>query len=98
MGILGILMDIEDITDDNRRVAGLNSGRAKAIVEYREKQGEFESRAELRKVKGVGEKVFQQCAGFIRVTPRQADTRCDIFKILTMVDFPSKLRLLNYYV
>ena len=53
-----------------RRVAGLNKGRAKAIVEFREKQGEFVTRSQLRKVKGVGEKVFLQCAGFLRVTPR----------------------------
>ena len=53
-----------------RRVAGLNKARARAVIEYREKQGELVSRAELRKVKGVGEKVYQQCAGFIRVVPR----------------------------
>jgi len=53
-----------------KRVAGLNSATAKAIVETREKQGDFVSREQLKKVKGIGEKVFMQCAGFIRVVSR----------------------------
>jgi len=53
-----------------RRVAGLNSARAKAIVEFRESQGDFLNRDQLKKVKGIGEKVWTQCAGFIRVIPR----------------------------
>ncbi len=47
-------------------VAGLNSGIAKSIVEYR-KQKPFTSRAELLKVKKLGEKAFMQCAGFLRI-------------------------------
>ena len=35
-----------------RRVAGLNSARAKAIVEFRESQGDFLNRDQLKKVKG----------------------------------------------
>ena len=50
-----------------RRVAGLNRSTARAILELREKQGGFVSREELRKVKGVGEKVWNNCVGFIRV-------------------------------
>ena len=53
-----------------KRVAGLNSATAKAIVQTREKQGDFINREQLKKVKGIGEKVFTQCAGFIRVVPR----------------------------
>ena len=41
--------------------------RAKAIIEYRQKNGDLLSREELKKVKGIGEKVFVQCAGFIRI-------------------------------
>ncbi len=48
-------------------VAGLNSGIAKNIVEYREKKP-FESREELLNVKKLGEKAFVQCAGFLRIT------------------------------
>ena len=49
-------------------VAGLNSGIAKNIVEYREKNGKFKSRKELLKVAKLGEKAFTQCAGFLRIS------------------------------
>ncbi len=48
-------------------VAGLNSGIAKNIVEYREKNGKFTDRKQLLKVAKLGEKAFTQCAGFLRV-------------------------------
>lgn len=48
-------------------VAGIKSNVAKAIVEYREANGRFKSRAELKKVSGLGEKAFVQCAGFLRI-------------------------------
>ncbi len=48
-------------------VAGLNSGIAKNIVEYR-KAARFEKREDLLKVKKLGEKAFEQCAGFLRIT------------------------------
>ena len=47
-------------------VAGLNSGIAKNIVEYR-KDKPFTKREELLKVKKLGEKAFLQCAGFLRI-------------------------------
>lgn len=47
-------------------VAGLNSGVAKSIVEYR-KNNKFTSREELLKVKKLGDKAYQQCAGFLRI-------------------------------
>ena len=53
-----------------RKVAGLNTSRAKAIVEHRDKNGDFLNREQLKKVKGIGEKVWTQCAGFIRIVPR----------------------------
>ena len=49
------------------RVAGVNSTVAKNIVAYREENGEFSSRAELKKVPKLGPKAFEQCAGFLRV-------------------------------
>ncbi|KAJ8248308.1 hypothetical protein GJAV_G00240620 [Gymnothorax javanicus] len=52
-----------------RHVAGLNAGRAKSIVEWREKNGPFINREQLKLVKGLGPKSFQQCAGFIRINP-----------------------------
>ena len=40
---------------------------AKAIVEWRDANGKFESREQLKKVKGLGPKAFEQCAGFLRI-------------------------------
>ncbi|XP_069811075.1 S1 RNA-binding domain-containing protein 1 [Dendropsophus ebraccatus] len=50
-----------------RHIAGLNSVRAKNVIEWREKNGPFINREQLKCVKGLGPKTFQQCAGFIRV-------------------------------
>ena len=47
-------------------VAGLNEGTAKSIVEYR-KEKSFRSREELLKVKKLGAKAYEQCAGFLRI-------------------------------
>lgn len=48
-------------------VAGLNAGVAKNIIKYRETNGKFETRSELLNVPKLGEKVYQQCAGFLRI-------------------------------
>ena len=48
-------------------VAGLNSGIAKSIVDYRTENGAFISRAQFKKVPKLGAKAFEQCAGFMRV-------------------------------
>ena len=50
-----------------QRVAGLNGTTAKNVVAYREENGAFTSRAQIRKVPKLGPKAFQQCAGFLRV-------------------------------
>ncbi len=47
-------------------VSGLNAGVAKNIVEYR-KDKPFKTRSELLKVKKLGEKAYEQCAGFLRI-------------------------------
>ena len=49
------------------QVAGINATVAKNIVAYREDNGMFTSRAELKKVPKLGPKAFEQCAGFLRV-------------------------------
>ena len=49
------------------RVSGLNATVCKNIVAYREENGAFNSRAELKKVPKLGPKAFEQCAGFLRV-------------------------------
>ncbi|XP_061600785.1 S1 RNA-binding domain-containing protein 1 [Cololabis saira] len=53
-----------------RHVAGLNAGRAKSIAEWREQNGPFSNREQLKLVKGMGPKSYQQCAGFIRINPQ----------------------------
>ena len=48
-------------------VAGINSAIAKNIVAYRDENGAFRSRKEFLKVKKLGPKAFEQCAGFLRI-------------------------------
>ena len=48
-------------------IAGINSTVAKNIVAYREENGEFTGRAQLKKVPKLGAKAYEQCAGFLRV-------------------------------
>ncbi|MFP4279260.1 MAG: Tex family protein [Halochromatium sp.] len=50
------------------QVSGLTSTLAENVVRFREEQGAFRSRAQLKKVPRLGEKTFQQCAGFLRIT------------------------------
>lgn len=49
------------------RVSGINATVAGNIVAYREENGEFTSRAQLKKVPKLGAKAYEQCAGFMRV-------------------------------
>ncbi|MDD4121655.1 MAG: Tex family protein [Eubacteriales bacterium] len=49
-------------------IAGINAGIAKNIVAYREENGRFGDRKELKKVAKLGEKTFNQCAGFMRIS------------------------------
>ncbi len=50
-----------------QQVSGLTAATAKNIVTYREENGPFTSRAQLKKVPKLGPKAFQQCAGFLRI-------------------------------
>ncbi len=49
-------------------VSGISTAIAKNVVEYREENGKFKARNELKKVKKLGNKTFEQCAGFLRIT------------------------------
>ncbi len=49
------------------KVAGISTAVSKNIVQYRQENGAFQSRAELKKVPKLGPKAFEQCAGFLRV-------------------------------
>ncbi len=50
-----------------QKVSGLNATTAKNVVAYREENGAFTSRNQLKKVPKLGPKAYQQCAGFLRV-------------------------------
>ncbi len=49
------------------QVSGLTQTLAENVVRFREEQGAFRNRAQLKKVPRLGEKTFQQCAGFLRI-------------------------------
>ncbi len=48
-------------------ISGLNTRTAENILKYRNEHGKFRNREELNKVTGIGESVFQQSAGFLRI-------------------------------
>ncbi len=50
-----------------RYVSGISTKVANGIVSHREEKGSFKSRQELLMVKGLGDKTFKQCAGFLRI-------------------------------
>jgi protein Tex len=52
-------------------VSGLGPQLAKGIVDYRNQHGAFKDRGELRNVPRLGDKVFEQCAGFLRIRNSQ---------------------------
>ena len=57
------------------RVSGVGASLAKAIVAWRDEHGKFRSREDLKSVKGLGAKAFEQCAGFLRI--RDAENPLD---------------------
>ena len=68
----GIPFDKEALNEifeelEDKYISGITSAIAKNIVAHREENGAFTSRTDLKKVKGLGPKAFQQCAGFLKV-------------------------------
>lgn len=57
------------------QVAGLNATTARNIVAFRDEQGRFNNRSQLKKVARLGPKAFEQCAGFLRI--REGDNPLD---------------------
>lgn len=68
------------VTFDFRHIAGLTEKRAAQIIEYREKKGSFVSRKQLKEVKGIGTRIFEQCAGFLRVGPVTSNQSNEFYK------------------
>ena len=56
-------------------VSGLNGRLAQNIVEFRNEHGAFKDRFQLKEIQGLGEKTFEQCAGFLRIS--KADNPLD---------------------
>ena len=89
-------------------VAGISKKVAQAIIAHRDENGAFGSRAELKKVKGLGPKAFEQAAGFLRVPgskspldnttihPESYDATKQLLELaglnLRMADLPNRLR------
>ena len=89
-------------------VAGISKKVAQAVVSHREENGPVSSRAELKKVKGLGPKAFEQAAGFLRVPgsrnpldnttihPESYDATKQLLELaglnLRMADLPNRLR------
>jgi uncharacterized protein len=85
-------------------VAGISSAVAKNILSYREENGRFTNRTQLKKVKGLGPKAYEQCAGFLRIAdgtqpldntgvhPESYEAAEDLLKLLgfTAVDVRNK--------
>ena len=89
-----------------KQVSGLSAATAKNIVAYREENGAFTSRAQIKKVPKLGPKAFQQCAGFLRIPeskevldntgvhPESYDAAKKLLKLLDthdMAQLPAKL-------
>ena len=51
-----------------QHISGISAAIAKNIVAFREENGRFESRAQLKKVPKLGPKAYEQCAGFLRIS------------------------------
>ena len=67
-------------------VSGINKTIAQNIYDYREKNGEFKNRESLKKVPKLGEKAFEQCAGFLRIVDGE-----EAAFILKVINMPKKL-------
>ncbi|GFY43541.1 s1 RNA-binding domain-containing protein 1 [Trichonephila inaurata madagascariensis] len=52
-----------------RKISGLSAARAKQIVEWRNKHSCFVNREQLLLIKGLGQKSYEQCAGFVKILP-----------------------------
>lgn len=59
-----------------RHISGLNVNVARNIIQYRITNGPFINREQLKLVKGIGVKTFEQCAGFLKILPETRAASC----------------------
>lgn len=79
-----------------KRVAGVKPAQAKKIIEWRDANGPFTCREELRTVKGVGDKTYQQCVGFLRVNMAAKESEEKCFNLNTkIVDKKRKRKIVD---
>ena len=74
-------------------VSGLNKKVIGKILDYKKKNGSFKSREELKKVSGMDEKIFEQCAGFLRIFGSNPLDKTNIHP----EDYDLVLKILNDY-
>ena len=74
-------------------VSGLNKKVIGKILDYKKKNGSFKTREELKKVSGMDEKIFEQCAGFLRIFGSNPLDKTNIHP----EDYELVLKILNYY-
>lgn len=74
-------------------VSGLNKKVIGKILDYKKKNGSFKSREELKKVSGMDEKIFEQCAGFLRIFGSNPLDKTNIHP----EDYELVLKILNDY-
>lgn len=91
-------------------VSGISAALAKNIVSYRDANGRFASRNELKKVPKLGPKAFEQCAGFLRIRggkepldatavhPENYDAVKSLLKSLGLTDDPASFRMAGLLV
>ena len=74
-------------------VSGLNKKVIGKILDYKKKNGSFKTREELKKVSGMDEKTFEQCAGFLRIFGSNPLDKTNIHP----EDYELVLKILNDY-
>jgi len=74
-------------------VSGLNKKVIGKILDYKKKNGSFKTREELKKVSGMDEKIFEQCAGFLRIFGSNPLDKTNIHP----EDYDLVLKILNDY-
>ncbi|RDD44859.1 S1 RNA-binding domain-containing protein 1 [Trichoplax sp. H2] len=92
VSFVGIDCNTADVTM-LQHVAGLNLKCAKAIVEYRKENGPLCNREQLKKIKGIGPKTFEQCAGFLRINPASYEENLSNYTSLTVSTSSGKRKI-----